>query len=158
MILRVIPALLPCKTCLENYPKHADRIKRIMAPPTTPDEMFKWLWHLKDQVNKSLKQRSMSMDDVRQKFDFHGPVIDEVLLADSLVLMSMASHQAGKEGIFYELCDDLKVLLPLPHDSEFKRFLEQQGSQYKMFRASRAARVERGLNLLPLKHYQSFKK
>jgi len=75
--------------------------------------MFEWLWAVKNKVNVRCKQQGISLHDLEQRFTLHGRLIDEVALADTLVIMAMyAAKNAALYPSFVQMCDNIAQVLP----------------------------------------------
>ena len=85
LLMRQVPLLLPCQLCRRHFgERRAQVTRRAGGEPTKPLEAFVWLWHLKDQVNRSLGQRSTSLADVTERHAAFGAPVDDVALGDAL--------------------------------------------------------------------------
>lgn len=171
MLLEQIPLLLPCPQCRQHFVDNLSKVnRRAKSKLETPEEAFRWLWFLKDEVNKTLNRRSTSLPDITERHRLHQGVVDDVALADVLVLVAINAVKLHRVELFVSFCDSLVTLLPLPSDSQFLEVLEKiAGSRAScsshstsrnnvvasVVRAARAARVERGLNAFSMLHYQS---
>lgn len=156
-LLRLIPLLLPCEKCRAQHVKHLSMVnRRANGPPTKPQDAFRWIWTCKALVNKSLGQSTTSLNTITERFMFHGAVVDDILLGDSLVLFALTAKRLMMEEEFLQMCEHLSVLLPLPHDSELIIMLAQASFPIVPFavKAAKAARIERGSRPLSLKHYE----
>ena len=156
-LMTLIVTILPCEKCRTHYQRHRMVLRRrAKGEPRKPQEVFRWIWLLKDEVNKSLGQPSISFEDLTERFRFHGGVVDEVLLGDTLVLFAVSCLQLQWDAEFMQLCGLLAALLPLPCDSQLKAALEcirQKPIVPAAVRAAKAARTERGLPVLNQAHY-----
>ena len=158
LLLRLVPLLLPCRKCRNHFVKNRPAVaRRAHGEPSTSEHAFRWLWFLKDQVNKGLGMRSVALEDLRQRYAVHGAVVDEVLLGDALVFVALEARVLERDDLFVELCAALAALLPLPDDSQFGRALEAVTRPVvpAARAAARAARVERGHPVASLAHYQA---
>lgn len=158
LLIDQIPLLIPCVKCRNHFARNRLKVnRRARGEPKTPMHAFQWLWYLKDEVNKSLSVRSTPMEDIVERHKFHGGIVDDIALGDSLVLMAMEAHEMDRADVFVELCQALVVLLPLPDDSELKlslRTITVRGILPGALRAAKAARVERGVKTLSRDHYE----
>lgn len=106
-----------------------------LPPPSSPrsaraarESLFRWAWLVKNEVNASLGlPSSVSHDQLVARWNLHGAVVDEVVVADALVLFAIDANERRKdvgdgtvEGAFFEACRLLGTLLPLPSDSQFR--------------------------------------
>lgn len=159
MVLDCLPMLLPCELCRNHWIVTNKEATRILGKqPSSGDLMFKWLYHFKNEVIKLNRQRPyVSLDDITERFCFHGGIVDDVALGDVLVLMAITAEKLSRDTIFIEFCKHLFVLLPLPADSELLKRLQVMKKPIvcHTVRAARAARVERGLSKLSEKHYRT---
>lgn len=162
MLLEQLPLLLPCPKCRDHFAEHLPRVhRRAKGSPQSAEHAFRWLYLLKDEVNKSLQRRSVPLEDVVERHVFHGGVVDDVALGDVLVLMALNAVRLHREEIFVRFCHALATLLPLPDDSQFAQVLSgisqtrARNVVPSAVRAARAARVERGLPAKPLAHYEA---
>lgn len=157
LILELLPLLLPCDKCVAHFlKKHARVTSKVKGEPDTPERAFRWLWNLKNEVNVAAHVRSIGMDDLAQRYLFHGPIVDDVLLGDSLVFVAMGAHESGRDDFFVEFCGILGSLLPLPEDSELLMALRTMKRPVVAgaVRAAKAARIERGLPEFNHSHYK----
>ena len=178
------PLLLPCEKCRKHFLENKAEVDRKSGGvPKTPEQAFRWLWHLKDRVNyishavsiSSYVYRgrpgprthtsprhpmTISLDDLTLRYAFHGAVVDEVLLGDLLVIVVLEARGLERDAVFMEFCNSLVALLPLPEDSHLLRALRVCAERRPIVRnallAARAARIERGLRVYGLAHYRSF--
>ena len=158
MLLRLVPLLLPCAKCRAHFAKHRPIVaRRARGEPKTAGHAFRWIWFLKDQVNRTLSQRSISLDDLTERFALQGAVIEDVLLGDALVFMALEARALDRDALFLEFCAALHVLLPLPHDSQLRAVLAcaRRPIVPCALAAARAARVERGVPELGLARYKA---
>jgi len=158
MVMEQIPLLLPCSQCRQNFGRHLDRInKRARGEPRNSEHMFRWLWYLKDEVNRNLGRTSIPLAHVVDRYVLHGGIIDDVALGDTLVLLSLSARSYNRDDVFIAFCNSLHILLPLPHDSEFIRHIVnvQRPIVTTTVRVACAARVERGIKPLVLAHYKA---
>lgn len=159
LLLRLVPLLLPCEKCRLHFVAKQAKVKRLArGDPQDSASAFRWLYFLKDEVNRTNGLRSPPLEVVQTTYAFHGPLVDDVRLGDALVLVALEAHELHREELCAELCRALARLLPLPADSELRRHLARvDGARPvvpQVVKAARAARVERGLTQLPLAHYR----
>lgn len=153
-----VPALLPCEKCRAHFHRAVPILRRSVKDPTTPSQVFEWLYLLKDRVNRTLGQKStITLVELRERYTFHAGVVDDVALGDAIVLMALYAHEHGNDDRFIEFCVRLGSLLPLPSDSQLIHALSHMRRPVatEAWRAARGARVERGLPLLSLPHYRN---
>lgn len=159
LLLHQMPLLLPCEKCRHHFATHKPVVdRRAHGEPRTAEHAFKWLWYLKDTINKSLRppRPSITMDDLTERHVLHGGVVDDVALGDALVLVAIEARALDRDDLFVSMCRTLSTLLPLPEDSQLRRALAVAGRPIVPVatRTARAARVERGLPELPASHYR----
>lgn len=156
LVVRLLPALLPCKLCRDHFKDKRHEVSRqAKVEPHSASEVFRWLYYLKHEVNKTKRQKSISLDDFTLRYALHGPVVDDVLLGDALVLVAIDAHTRRLDDKFLELCAVLATLLPIAHDAELRRALlvSRRPIRAAAVHAAQAARVERGLPTLTENHY-----
>lgn len=154
----LLPEVLPCHKCRMNFKNHLPRVnRRARGRPSTPEEAFRWLWYLKDEVNRHLGQRSQPLERIRERYDFQGGAVDDVGLGDALVLVAISMHARGLDAEFVDFCEVLAVLLPLPEDSQLRIHMADMRTPVQTYaqRAAAAARIERGLPVHSLTHYKA---
>lgn len=153
-----LPWLLPCELCRSNHAKHLPVLRRRLGEPGSREDFLYWLYSMKHMVNRSLKppRPSPSYEDVLAKLEFHHGLVDDVQLADALVLVALNARALNRDDLYLAACVSLSRLLPLPEDSQLLRTLRNPTRPVLQhaFHASRAARAERGLPCLPLSHYR----
>ena len=170
-LVDVMGQLLPCSTCRKHFLQNRNvATRRAKGAPACPEEMLYWLYCLKDEVNRSMRQPSISYRELLQRFAFHGGVVvDEVRLGDTLVVFAMAADRSATRDTararFAELCRLLGELLPVPDDSELRLSLLRIGRGRRSIghgdatiAAATSARIERGFPTLGRAHYTSFLK
>lgn len=158
LFLEQIPALLPCSTCRENYARHVPMVhRRNRGRPRSADHYFRWCWYLKDEVNKITRHPSISLSEVVNRYVMHGPVVCEVELADTLVLLAISAREKDRDDLFLAMCHNLSVLLPSPADSALQQTLAeaQRPVLTSAMRCARATRTQHGLPSLVLAHYRA---
>lgn len=159
MLTTLLPLLIPCDKCRLHFADKKQKVtRRAKGPPDTPERAFRWVWVLKDEVNRSLRVPSITIDDLTQRFILHGPIVDDVALGDTLVLFAIDANLNGNDATFAEFANALATLLPLPSDSQILRVLCEPNEGRSILawslRAAKAARIERGLPMRPLSHYR----
>lgn len=156
LLMELLPLLLPCQKCRRHYRLHAPKLLQRYGTPRTPDRMFTWLYHLKDQINHSLGQRSIREIELRERMRYQGPLVDDIAFADCLVLIAIHAHALQRDDVFLAACAAFSHFLPLAQDSQFAQLLARPSrpiAQYA-YTLTRAARTERGLPCFRLKHYR----
>ena len=115
LVFRLTPLLLPCEKCRAHFlSKRATVTRRAGGDPVCGEDVFRWLYILKDEVNKSKRVRSIEFEHFRRKHELHGGIVDDVALGDALVLVSLDARKRELDDLFVELCHALAALLPLP--------------------------------------------
>lgn len=160
----LLPRLLPCHDCRFHMLSHKDDVDRAAgvrkSGPRNPTQAFRWLYHLKDAVNRKTTPpvRSISMDDLLSRYRFFDvSATNEVELADVLVLVAMEAASLGREKDYDRFCAVVAILLPA--SASFKRSLSECGAQDVIEHAARVAdtmRQEAGLPTLTLEHYKKY--
>lgn len=158
LLLRLLPVLLPCERCRFHFIEKKAKVKRRAGgEPRDSRTAFRWLYYVKDEVNRTKACRSPPIADVETKYALHGPVVDDVLLGDALVLVALDAQERAVATLCAEFCATLAMLLPLPNDSELRTRLSKVNMARpivpQVVAAAHAARVERGLPTLSLKEY-----
>jgi hypothetical protein len=125
--------------------------------------MFKWLWHLKNQVNGSVRgiTHLLTFRDLEMKYAFDGGVLNEVQLADTLVFIAFGARALNVEEVFGDFCASLLRLAPLPRDCSCRRALEKNMGEEPSpiapaLRVAQAVRAAHHLPLMSRKHYHAF--
>jgi hypothetical protein len=152
-------ATLPCKKCRRHAVRaKAEATRRLRGANDCPQQMFRWLYLLKDEVNKSLGRPSPPMADITARYMFHSGVpVNDVALGDALVSFAVDAEREGMDVEFSALCKAFADLLPLPADSELRMHVGKVRPSYAVaatLRAARATRIERGFPPLTLAHYK----
>ncbi len=158
-LVECIGELLPCDKCRRHFAANRTKVNRRAGKiPIDTKGMLFWLYCLKDEINKSLRKTSISYDELMNRCIFHGAVVDDVMIADTLVIFAISALDLRRVAEFLELCTLLTELLPVPHDAELKRYLPKVSETFlvsETVKVARACRVERGLQPLATTHYQS---
>jgi hypothetical protein len=158
LLLRQLPQLLPCAECRDHWARHRSRVtRRAGGEPRDRVHAFRWLWYLKDEVNRTLERPSLPLRDLTDRYALHGGTVDDVALGDALVLVALSARRGERDDLFVEACHTLAALLPLPADSQFRLALARarRPAITAATEAARAARVERGLREQSLAHYRA---
>lgn len=158
LLTEQLPPLLPCASCRAHAVQHIPRVnRRAKGTPKSPGHAFRWLWYLKDEVNQTLRKPSLSLADLTERYVLHGGLVDEVAVADVLVLVALEAHELDRDDLCIELFHALAELLPLPIDSQFRASLASSSRPVvaASVRAAKAARIERGLHAFSVAHYRS---
>ena len=126
-----VASLLPCEKCRDHFEENIHIVNRTISKrvksmssskghPTTPKEMFMWLYFLKDRVNRTLsppQQSLLSLDELTERYVLHGGVVDDVALGDTLVLFAIGARKRNTDELFISMCQTLHHILPIPDDS-----------------------------------------
>ena len=104
---------LPCEACKRSFmtkienKKRTDRFK-------DGDELFTWLWSIKDEINNENNSASLSLVALKKRFELHGRLIDEVALADTLVIMAIFARRSltNSWADFVSMCSIVSQMLP----------------------------------------------
>ena len=111
--------LLPCPKCRKSYVIHRQSIdKRV--PLSSMNNVRKWLYQMKNTVNKSLEQTSvMNMNLLEKRYTVFDSSVNDLNLTDLLMFVHLAAS-GEKHEKFVRLCNLLgtvlnKILIgPLP--------------------------------------------
>lgn len=159
VLLVHLPLVLPCELCRNHFRRHLPDVHRDAGGrPRDPAHAVVWLYYLKDRVNRSLRRRSPSLEDVQQRLRFEDSRVDDVALANALVLMAISAHAQKIDDVFQAFCKALAVLLPLAEDSNLRMGLGggiERPIVASTARVARATRIEHGLRALPRSHYEA---
>jgi len=160
LLFEQIPLLLPCAKCRDHFARKCAVVtRRVKGEPQTAEALFKWLYHIKDEVNKTLHRPSLALQEVTDRYVFHHGAVDDVALGDALVLMALGARETQRDDLFVECCHTLAHVLPLPDDSQLRRALADTRKPIvpHAVRVAHAARVERGIGVLTQAHYRAFR-
>lgn len=154
VLLHDIPALLPCARCRSHYVRSHATLKRRFGEPKHRVACFEWVYHLKDEVNKITKTRSIPLQDARERLNLSGGRVDDVLVSDTLLLVAIHADMHDMPHEFVALCHNLLPLLPLPADSQLLRSLKCMRvpilvHAYNLFRDTR---IEHGIKSPSMEH------
>ena len=155
-----VPLALPCGKCREHAASTLPSLRRHRlrgaAPPAL--EAVAWVWYLHDRVNRTLGRVSIDREDLEERLAYHDGLLDEVALADVLVMMAVDAQYRRVEDVYAAFCEALLPLLPLPSDSQLRARIAPVSRPIvaHAVRAARAARAERGLRLRDAAHYRRF--
>jgi hypothetical protein len=172
LIMKYVPLILPCEGCRSHFLEKNEKVNkrtfgRKAQSPSTPDEMFVWLYFLKDEVNLSLKTRStVSLAELRNRLEGHGPLVHETVLANSIVLMALNvssridadARLQSLEDVMIAFCHALYTLLPIPSTSALMVGLKnfQRPIVTNAVRMARLTLKSHGLPTLSIAHYRDF--
>ena len=157
LLLEQLPALLPCPTCREHYRSHIPTVnRRARGRPRDAAHAVLWLWHLKDQVNRTLQRTSLHSSEVVDRLRLHGPVVDEIRLGDTLVLVAISARSNETDDLYVAMCHTLARLLPAPGDSALRQMLGhvERPIVATTLRAARVTRLQHNVPVRSLAHYR----
>ena len=164
MIQVLVPVLLPCAKCRQNYHRHTASLRkhRLFATENegaslwltlTSRQWFVWVYLLKRAVNKTTREKDTPFQDVASRFYLHSGRVDDVLVADTLLMLALEweGHRREEDDIL-ALCQALSKLLPLPSDSVLGANLVNASRPLRGFAYStyKNTRVQNGLRYLSL--------
>ena len=158
VLYELVPRVLPCPTCRAHYAEALPRVKqRARHAPRTKDEAFRWIWYMKDEVNKHTKTPSIHFADLVDRYVLHGGAVDEVETADVLTLMALAARAEDADDAHVAWCAFLAAQLPLAADSTLRHYLAHVTRPIvaTTLRCARHTRESHGLRVLPLAHYRA---
>jgi len=149
--------LLPCEKCRKHFKTKVPRLDRKVGQITSSADAVWWLYLLKSEVNRTERKTNMDFDSVQQFLLLSQGRVDDVKLADALVLVAVGAKKNKLEDVFVEFCQYLSSLLPLPPDSSLRVHLANLRFPILTTTVSAAAatRIEHGLPTLSLKHYNT---
>ena len=68
LVFVLTPRILPCVKCREHHiSNHKRVIRRLGSSYETGHDIFRYLWHLKDEVNRSMGCKSIKIDDLTER-------------------------------------------------------------------------------------------
>lgn len=163
VLLRLIPQLLPCHDCRLHFRMHRSEVtKRAKGEPRTPEHAFRWLYHLKDEVNKSLTPPvvSVPLKELKARYSLHdGHILNDVEVADLIVLVAIEAKELKREEDFTRFCNVMAGMLPVALDSVLPSLMscEPRGAitAYAVDMAH-SVRKSRGISCRTLKHYKDW--
>ena len=157
VLLELLPVLLPCVTCRENYRKHVPAVHRqSKSRLRSPDEVMRWCWYMKNEVNKVTHHTSLPYDELVERYTFHKGILDEVEFADVLVIMALNARATKQDEAFVHFCRAMSEVLVLPHDSALAMSLNavQAPVVNSAVRCACATRMQHGHATLNITHYR----
>jgi len=97
------------------------------------------------------------MSELVDRYVLHGAHVDEVELADVLMLIAISARHTDVDDVFIRFCHRLALVLPLQSDSALRRTLEVVGRPIvnAAHRCARNARLQHGLRPLVIAHYRA---
>ena len=132
-LFHVLPYVIPCHECRLHFRLHRAKVnKRAGGEPKSAEHMFRWLYYLKDEVNKNVtKQRSPPLQEVyahhNRHFQFQkGWMTNDVELADMLVLVAIEAHDNDRDDDCIAFVQSIRRFAKLPYEldtelAEFRR-------------------------------------
>jgi hypothetical protein len=163
ILLRLIPQLLPCHDCRLHFRMHRSEVtKKAKGEPRNAEHAFRWLYYLKDEVNRSLTPPvvSIPLKEFKARYNLHdGHILNDVDVADLLVLMAIEAKDLRRDIDFTCFCNSMADMLPVPLDSVLPSLMSDEPrnaiTTYAVDMAH-AVRKMRGLACRPLKHYKDW--
>jgi hypothetical protein len=131
--------------------------KKCGGVPKTSEDFFKWCWYLKHEVNRITRHPSIPLSELVDRYVLHGPNIDEVELADVLMLFAITSRKLGRDDVFISFCRKLSKILPTAPDSALRATLSivDRPIVNAAHRCARNTRLQNGLRPLVISHYRT---
>lgn len=148
LVMVLLPSLLPCEKCQKHFEANRKTATRKLGrEPKTREDVFVWLYHLKDSINRTQGIRSISLGDLQQRHRLTGARVDDVLIADTIALVAIANRRCMMTEPFVEFCHILSALLPLPSDSELRLGLSTMRAPIvrHAYQACKNTRLEHGV-------------
>lgn len=158
LLLHIIPTIIPCATCAKHYKDSIPEVnRRAKGRPGTRDHSFRWCWYMKDAVNRRLGVTSIHLQDFAERFFLYGVSINEVEVADVLVLVALKARDDNKDEVFLEFCDTLYRLLPIDKSTVFMYYLKhaERPIVTSTLRLARATREFHGMTVEDLAKYKA---
>lgn len=165
ILLELLPRLLPCHDCRLNFRMHKSEVTRkARGDPKNAEHAFRWLYHLKDEVNSSFTPPvpSVSFKEFRARYALHdGHILNDVDVADLLVLVAIEAKELKREVDYLEFCTLIAPMLPAHMESELPERLASYGKSNTAIttlavQTAQAIRQSRGIVQRPLKHYRDW--
>jgi hypothetical protein len=172
LLLVQLPLLIPCLKCREHFRERRGVVaRRAHGEPRTGAHAVRWLYYLKDEVNKTLhlertsaqypRTRSgtaspLTLAELEERGAFHRNEVDDVRIADMLVLVALSARERELDDLFVEMCHAFGRLLPIAEDGRLRLHLKfmQRPIVPNAVSSARATRKERGLRRLSERHYR----
>ena len=159
LLLEQLPALLPCETCRNNYARHIPKVNQRAhgAPKSANGHAMRWCWYLKHEVNGVTGHSSIPLAEVVDRYVLHGANVDEVALADVLVLVAFTARSLNRDDLYISMCGNLSELLGLAEDSALRQNLAvtQRPVINAALRCARQTRLQHGRPTFVLAHYRA---
>lgn len=163
LLLELIPRLLPCHNCRLNFRLHRTSVaRRAQGEPKNAAHAVRWLYYLKDAVNRvtTPPTPSITFNELQARFALgDGCPLNDVEVADLLVLVAIEAKALKREDDYATMCQILADLLPVTAESELLTCLTHTPSTSITTHAVQTAqtvRKSRGLPMRPLKHYKDW--
>lgn len=154
-----LEVLLPCPSCRRHYKRHIPVVHRRLGgtPPQTPEHAFRWLYFMKDEVNRTLRRKSIALNEFVERYALHGGSLDEVAVADAFVLMAIAAHHEQQDDAYVSFCHAVAVLLPVPCGAALSSFLAAVSRPIipAAMRIAHHTRDQHSKKILPRSHYDA---
>lgn len=152
-----LPLLLPCSKCRDNMIAHIPVATRMCKEtPCRPEHFFRWCWYLKHEVNRLTHHPDLPLSELVDRYVLHGGHVDEVELADALVLFAVSSRRLGRDEVFIRFCHSLAQLLPVDAESAIRQTLGvvDRPIVNAAHRCARQTRLQHGRPPLVVTHYR----
>ena len=164
-LLDLTALLLPCEACRRNHVAHMATLKRRFSRPVNCCMFFQYLFHLKDLVNRTLTGetmrrrlscRSPPLERLTERFALRGDVVDESLVADTLLLVAMDAAERGLHKEYRRFCVIAGDLLPGAEGSPLRSSLKatSQGILASARRTYHRVRAHHGLPVVDIERFQ----
>lgn len=165
ILLELVPRLLPCHDCRLNFRMHKSEVTRkARGDPKNAEHAFRWLYHLKDEVNRSFTPpvASIPFKEFRARYVLHdGHILNDVDVADLLVLVAIEAKELKRDGDYLAFCTLLAPMLPVHLESILPMRLAEYGKCNVAIttiavQTAQVVRQSRGMVQRPLKHYRDW--
>lgn len=163
VLTELMPKLLPCHDCRVGFLMHLPSVRRRTGDPTTPAKAFSWLYHLKDEVNKSLKPpvKSIAMKDLQARFMIRDCLaVDDLKTSDLIILVAIEAKELQREKEYRDFCHLLSKLIPVVEKSILPNLLSSCDNYATVtnhaMAVSHGVRKCRGVRVRPLKHFKQW--
>lgn len=157
-LLYIIPNIIPCTTCANHYTASIPEVNRkAKGKPGVRQHSFRWCWYMKDVVNRRLGITSIHLADFAERFFLYGLSINEVEVADVLVLVALKAREDNKDELFTQFCRTLYRLLPIHEETVFMYYLKhiERPILTGTLRLARATREFHGMPVEDLVKYKA---
>jgi hypothetical protein len=162
ILLDLVPRLLPCHTCRLGYRVHLPTVnRRAHGKPKNPAHAFRWLYYLKDEVNRSFTPPviSITLQQLYTRYAIHdGHVLNDVEVADLLVLVAIEAKSLGREKDYRRFCVLISDLLPVASDSILPSLVcaVMENVTTHALHVTNSVRAYRCLPIRTLKHFRDW--